>query len=109
MKANFLCLTLVLGQFLAAGPLLAQDSYPLPPEKPSTWRIPGESSKLVVPERPRTGSEKGIATPPLPGNEASEGATGPSGETEEKYTGTRAGFGGIGGTGITSTGTEKSR
>jgi hypothetical protein len=102
----------VLASILLLFPLThlhAQDNYPLPAGKPDTWRIPGQSERLTVPQETKTASGEQIEVPPPPGNEAIEGPTGPSGQAEEEYTGTREGLGGTAGTGITQFGTEENR
>ncbi len=102
MKGALFFLALIVQILCAVGQPAAQDNYPVPPGNQSTWGIPGHPEKL--PEEPQSTPPNMFSAPPLPGNEALTQPSGPAGEAEEKYTGTRGEFGGIAGTGIDRSG-----
>jgi hypothetical protein len=106
MKGALFFLALMQVLFVA-GQLAAQEDAPIPPGDPSTWGIPGHIVKLPV--KSENNPPNIFSAPSPPGNERQNQPTGPAGEAEEKYTGTRAGFGGIAGTGIDQSGTHKNR
>ncbi len=106
-KGALLSLVLIAQMLLVAGHLAAQEDAPIPPGNPDTWGIPGHAVKLPV--EPQTTAPNIFSAPSAPGNEALNQPSGPAGEAEEKYTGTRAGFGGIAGTGIGQYGIPKNR
>jgi len=81
-----------------AGQAAAQENYPVPKGDPSTWGIPGHAKKLPV--EPEAGPPNMFSAPRPWGNESLSRPSGPAGEAEETYTGTRVFGDGIGGTGI---------
>jgi hypothetical protein len=103
MKATWIRNSLLVAAVIAlilstAGVARAQEDYPVPRGNPATWGIPGHRETL--PEEAQ-GSPPSIFSAPRPrGNEALNGLSGPEGQAEEKYTGTRALDNGVAGTGI---------
>ena len=90
-KGALLLLMLVVQLLLIGSQLAAQEDAPIPPGNPDTWGIPGRAVKL--PLEPQTTQPNIFSAPSRPGSEARNQLSGPSGEAQEVYTGTRAGFG----------------
>lgn len=107
-KACFSILLSLCLCFPAAWIVTAQENYPVPPGDPEKWGFPGRS-ETIQPEQPSYGQSRQSSIAPAPqGDEDANRPNTPSGEAQEKYTGTRQ-FGNIAGTGITPFGTENRR